>query len=172
MPGEKKRIVFICDASGTMINRLSLLHEELLQHVAALPEDHSYNILFFGDRGDFRALDRWKMVAPGAESRIATKQFLERITPWGTTNPIPAIEHAIKFRPDVIHFFSDGEFNSQAEYASVIEAFAAAHRDHATIVNTYLFESLDLDAETTMKKIAKDNKGTLKSISPAGFRSP
>jgi len=162
--GNARKIVFICDATGTMINKLGTLKAVLVDTLAKLRPIQSFNVVFFTDGGKFHIADKNGLIIASPDNKRSTYTFLEEITPTGTTDPIPAIEAAFKQQPQLVYFLSDGEFNNLKSYDEVIAAFNKANVGKKAKVNTVLFFTYDKDAEQVMEKIAGEHGGTYKYV--------
>ena len=159
-PAAGRKIVFICDATGTMITKLTVLKKELLNTIGALqPGVQSYNIVFFLDAGNVSVADEKGLMTANEDNLRKTQKWLEDVTPIGSTNPIPAIEKAFTFAPDVVYFLSDGEFNNLKTYDEVIAAVRKGNVGKRAVVNTILFETADAEATRAMERIAAENGG-------------
>lgn len=165
-PGAR-RIVFVCDATGTMIQKLGTLRHELVKAVAALRPNQSFNVIFFSDGGRYHIADRNGLILATPDSKRLTYAFLENIVPIGTTDPLPAIEAAFRQNPDLVYFLSDGEFNNLRSYADVVKQFDTANKERRCRVNTILFETYDREAEIVMQKIAGEHGGLYRFVQSA-----
>jgi hypothetical protein len=106
-----RRIVFVCDATGTMINRFALLRMELARAIRQLQPVQSYNVVFFRDR-DAAAASGEGLLLASVDNLRRTQQFLEDLSPSGQTNPLPALKFAFAQKPELVYFLTDGEFNN------------------------------------------------------------
>lgn len=160
IPTPARRVVFVCDATGTMINKLGVLKHELTKAVAALRPNQSFNIIFFTDGGKYHIADKSGVVVATPDNKRQAFAFLEDITPMGTTDPLPAIDAAFRQKPDLVYFLSDGEFNNLRPYEEVVRQFDSSNKERRTRVSTILFETYDRDAEQVMRRIAEDHGGS------------
>lgn len=162
--GDAQRIVFVCDATGTMINKFSTLANELLNVILKLEPTRSYNVIFFTAGGKYHVVDKDALMPANDANKARFSQSLEGLRPTGTTNPIPAIEAAFKQSPQVVFFLSDGEFNNLKSYDEVIATFRKANVGRKVKVNTLLFLTYDREAEEAMQTIAEENGGTYRYV--------
>jgi len=153
-----QRIVFVCDATGGMINKFPQLKAELTKAITSLDEKTSYNVVFFTNGGKYAIASKQLLPATPANKR-ETIAFFEQITPNGTTDPLPALEASFRLNPDLVFFLTDGEFNNLSSYAQVSAAFERFNTRKAR-VNTILYESFDKEAQATLKRIATENGGS------------
>ncbi len=135
-----KRFVYVIDASksmnrphdsdaGTRFRRVKL---ELVKSIGNLPESAQFFILFFNDYAV-------TMPAPGLEpasngAKLKYLQWMQQVTTSGNTEPTAAFALALKLKPDVIYFLSDGDFNSRVRQ-EMLELPASD-----TVVQSFAFE--------------------------------
>ncbi|QOV87935.1 vWA domain-containing protein [Humisphaera borealis] len=163
-PRQARRIVFVCDATGTMINKIGTLKHELTRAIAGLKPVQSFNIIFFTDGGKYHIASREGLFLATPDNKRQAYAFLEDISPTGTTDPTPAIEAAFKQLPDLVYFLSDGEFNNLKPYADVVRQFDVSNKQRKSRVNAILFETYDREAEQAMQRIAEDSGGTYRFV--------
>jgi hypothetical protein len=157
--GNARTVVFVCDASGSMINTFSSLKAELVKAISRLKSIQGFNVIFFQDE-KAAALDSGLLFATPENKRKAF-QWLDTITTTGTTNPIPGIDMAFRNRPQLIYLLTDGDFPDNNAVKAAIQRL---NNGKQTRVNTIIFVS-EADSDTSqsfidlMKAIAKDNGG-------------
>ena len=162
--GNAKKIVFVCDASGSMLNKFSTLRRELSNTVQGLRVIQSFNIVFFQEQSA-TALDPNQLVMATPESKLKATNFLEdKVTPRGETNPIPGIEIAFRQHPELIYILTDGDF---PDNNAVLAKIRELNKDHKVKVNTIAFVS-ESDTDTAFMKllsqIASENGGVYKHV--------
>ena len=158
-----RRVIFVCDATGTMINRFALLRMELARAIAQLLPVQSYNVVFFRDR-DAAAANKDGLLLASNDNRRKTRQFLEDFSPSGQTNPLPALKLAFAQKPELVYFLTDGEFNNLVSYEEVLSEMARLNPGRRVRVNTISFGSHDAEAEEVLKRIAQENGGVYKRV--------
>ena len=158
-------IVYVCDASGSMINTFGSLKEQLTRSIQGLKSVQGFNVVFFQDE---------KCVALGEGLLFATPEnknkafkWLEEQTTTGTTNPIPGIELAFRNRPQLIYLLTDADFPDNNAVKNAIQRLNTGRQ---TRINTIIFVPGDGDDEASasfkdlMKVIAKDNGGVFAHV--------
>ena len=168
--GNARKIVFVCDATGTMINKLGTLKHELQKAVQALSPIQAYNVVFYTDGGKFHIADKNGLIMANLDNKRNTQRFLDDITPTGTTDPVPGLEAAFKQQPQLLYFLSDGEFNNLKSYKEVTDAISRFNKDKKVKVNTILFETFEPGAEEVMKQIAAENGGSYRYVREADLQ--
>jgi hypothetical protein len=165
--GNARKIVFVCDATGTMINKMSVLKRELTTTVGGLKNGiQSYKIVFYTDAGTVITEKKDGLIVCSTENKKATFDWLTDVTPQGTTDPVPALQAAFKLQPDLIYFLSDGEFNNLRSYDKVLaEVVALSKAANGRIkVNTILFETIEPDAEKVMQQMSAETGGVFNKV--------
>ena len=165
--GNARTVVFVCDASGSMINTFGSLKAELVKAVLHLKSVNGFNIIFFQDE-KAAALDQGLLFATPENKRRAM-QWLDTIATTGTTDPIPAIEQAFRNKPQLIYLLTDADFPDNNAVRSAISRLNA---DKQTRINTIVFTMGDAAPDdgvsvaflAVMKQIAKDNGGVFSRV--------
>ncbi len=163
--GNARRIVFLIDCSGSLVDTLPFVIEELKSSVRKLSEQQRFTVIFFGS---FRNRD-FIEVPPG-NLQPATADQKKRVIDWvdldsrnvyayQTGNPVPALSKALSYRPQLIYLLSDnilGEGAYQIDQDRLLTEVRKTNRNQ-TKINTIQF--LYPDPFT-----AAGRKGTLQLI--------
>ena len=161
--GGARKIVFICDASGSMLNKFDTLRRELDKTVAGLRPVQSFNIIFFQEH-DARAFDRGGLVMATPESKLRVANFLADVVARGETYPIPALELAFRQKPDLIYVLTDGDFPDNAAVLAKIRTLNVSSK---VKINTIAFIS-EADTDTAfislLQTIARENGGIYRRV--------
>ncbi len=160
--GNARDIVYVIDASGSLIDSFEFVLAELRRSINGLSAEQRFTVVFFqNDKliepppgGLKRAEPRVKQevlawIAPGAG----------RVTPVGSSNPLKAIERAMGYRPHLVYLLSDeitGRGVYELDQQSLLAAIGKANVQH-TRINTIQF--LYPDPLT-----AQGRKGTMELI--------
>jgi hypothetical protein len=104
-----KRIVYVCNASGSMATVFDSIRIELRKSIDSLMPIESFDIIFFQEQG-FRAADDKALVPAVPDGKRRAYAFMDDMHPKGEANPIPALELAFKLEPDVIYLLTVGDF--------------------------------------------------------------
>jgi hypothetical protein len=156
------RIAYLVDISGSMdvgigmstITRLDVLKRELANSVAALPEGSQFFVVLF--EGGSRPLGGRMEWAQASEAGKAwARRNIAQIQSAGGTEPIPGFKmiFALRPRPDVIYFMTDGEFDEDAP-----RQINVMNGDLRIPIHTICFDSTE--GEHLMRKIAEDSGGS------------
>lgn len=135
------RVVFVIDFSGSIIIAIDDLKRELKRSIGSLRSDQSFNVVIF-----YSVDGRFKTEAFAPALKPATRQMRQRFFSWidakspaGGTDPLPAMQRALRMEPDAVFFLSDGEFEDQ-----VANKITAANRGQTQIC-CLVFDDVLLD---------------------------
>lgn len=121
------RVVYLLDATGSMINKIGSSKVSLLKAAAALPPTTSFNVVTTTDGGKTASLHS-SLVAASPQNVAAATPFVERVTPTGTDGEFAGALAAIsKLRPEEVWFYTDAEFNEAQRARTLL--VTAARRD-------------------------------------------
>jgi hypothetical protein len=156
--GNAMKIAFVCDASGSMLNKFSTLRRELANTIQQLRPTQSFDVIFFQEQNSASLAPSLVMATP--QNKIGAENFMtDKVTPRGETNPIPGIDAAFKTQPQLIYILTDGDFpNNDA----VLKRIKELNKDKKVKINTIAFVGEgDNDTEfiKLLQKIADENGG-------------
>lgn len=177
--GSAHRIVFVVDASGSLIDTLPFVLQELQRTIVRLSPVQSFAVIFF--RGANVFPKRSVIEAPPMGMTIATPKNKDETIHWliprhiqagGRTNPLAALRRAMRYRPQLIYLLSDNITGSgayqlkQKKLLSEIKAVNTIKAKIDTIQFLYRDPLDRLPGRTdTMKLIAKQTGGRYKFVS-------
>jgi hypothetical protein len=170
-----REFVYVVDFSGSITAAVDDLKRELKRSIGSLQPTQSFNVVIFFSEPQQNS-DRFvnesfaaALVAADTDNKRKFFQWLERKTPRGRTEPVPAMKRALAAKPDAIFFFSDGYFEEK-----YVEDITRANEGRKTSINCLLFDELtlgdrsDLPKETSgariLRRIAERNGGKLKIV--------
>jgi hypothetical protein len=161
-----RSIVYVIDASGSLIAAHQVVVQELARSLEALTPQQQFSVVFFQQ-------DRALVVPPGkllaATEREKTRALAwirQSVIPAGSSNPIRALETALQLKPDAIFLLSDnitgaGQFEvDQRDLLATLDALNPRDRSgrRATQINCIQF--LDPDPLDTLARIAAEHGGS------------
>ena len=162
--GNVTRVVFVCDASGSMEGRpRTLLINELKKAVGPLEPIQFFNVVFF-QFDDYAAAFRDRLRPASPRYKKETEAFLDGFTMKGGTNPLPALEAAFKMKPQLVFLLTDGRFDEPVGYDEIVRRIAELNADKGAVVNTIMFINRDETAEGVLRRIASENGGEFKYV--------
>jgi hypothetical protein len=159
---EPDSVVFVCDATGSMINKMDMEKKELDRAIQNLRLDQSFDVVFFQDEKLVK-LDA-DMLDMDPENQQKAQDWIEKIPTGGTTDPIPALTFALKLKPELICFMTDAA--DFPDVAAVQDVFRKLNADHKTKVNTVLFiesqeeREANKESEPLMRQPARPADGS------------
>jgi len=179
--GNAHEVVFVVDASGSMMSVFPFVLKELGRVVGGLDEDQQFTLIFFNGRGVFE-------VPVGGQRtglRPATPEFKLEVEAWvapeegnivlggpGSRNAIAAITRGLSYQPGLMFIFSDGLTGSgryEIYQDDILEAIEEANtREQPTRINTIqLIQHDPLNAmgmPGTLQLIAEETGGVYKFL--------
>jgi uncharacterized protein with von Willebrand factor type A (vWA) domain len=153
----------VCDASGSMMNKMVPLKNELKRTIDQLRPIQAFSVIFFADEKPQALSQQLLMASP--DNKRKAYDFLQNVSTAGQTNPIPALELAFKQRPQLIFLLTDGDF---PDNNAVLTKIRELEKTTPVKINTIAFVSnTDNDKEfiKVLDTIAKENGGRFKQVS-------
>jgi len=169
--GDVRRIAYVVDASGSMVGSLPLVLDELTRSLQALSSDQQFALLFF-QRNEAVAAppgDRFVQATPEQIDRTL-RWARQRIVPAGRSNPMKALEAALRLRPDAVFLLStsitgSGQFEiDQQELLKRLDRANPADGSGRRRSLIHCIQFLDPDPLDTLLRIAEVHGG------PGSFR--
>jgi hypothetical protein len=158
--GNAMKVVYLCDSSGSMMNKFDTLRQELRKAADSLKPIQSFDIIFFSE-DNFVALDKQLMLATPEVKRKAY-DFLDKTAPHGSSDPIPGLKAAFAAQPQLIYMLTDGDFPNNAQ---MLEELRKLNKDKKVKINTIAFMDRGEEYEKLLKQIADENGGLFKFVS-------
>jgi hypothetical protein len=136
LPIHAQRLVFVLDTSGSMSGlRLAAAKRELLQALAALPQDVGFNVLIFNG-GVLPWTDSLQLASPANKELAAA--FVLSQQAIGATWSYEALAAAMAFDVEAIYFLTDGQPSggTLSDPVSIVTALTAQNHDRLVTINT------------------------------------
>lgn len=162
--GYARKVAFVCDASGSMLNKFDSLRIELRKAIDTLRPVQQFNIIFFNDTA--HVLDRELLMAVPEVKRKAY-EFMDGVSASGSTEPVAALRAAFAARPQLIFLLTDGDFPNNAE---VLAEIARLNADKRVMINTIAFMDRGEEYEKLLQRIARENGGVFKFVSDSDLQ--
>jgi len=171
--GNARRIAYVIDASGSLIDTLPFVIMELKRSINSLSEQQSFTVVFFmGGKAVEVPPNNLQKASPTLK-RSAMKWIdpsSGHVVPHGKTNPLDAVKKALKYRPQLLYILSDnitGRGQFELDQATVVQEVAKANVGN-TKINTIQFLYPDpltkIGMQPTLKKISEDSGGIYKFV--------
>jgi len=166
--GNATKIVYLCDASGTMMSIFDRLRGELINSVKRLIPLQNFNVIFFQD-DQVMAMSKRGLEVANPANKSKAYDFIENTTARGSTDPIPAIKAAFAMKPQLIYILTDG-FDAVASFDEVVETFRELNKDKSVKVNCILISTGEQkELVDVLTKIATENGGVMRKVSRDDF---
>jgi hypothetical protein len=142
--GNAEKIVFLIDASGSLIDTMEFVTIELRRSVYRLSPKQSYTVIYYqGSR---------LLEPPPAGLKRATSENQRRTAQWidpsqgnvipsGRSSPVAALKQALAYKPDLVYLLSDditGSGKDEVDQARLLAAMDKANVSQ-TKINTIQF---------------------------------
>ena len=129
--GAARKIVFVVDASGSMIGVFPFVRAELARSLAKLSPAQSYSVIFFQRDDALLAPPRGRLAPATNEEVTRTLQWIKgtddqapNVVPSGRSNPMQALKRALALKPEVIFLLSSnvtGSGRYEVDLAELLE---------------------------------------------------
>lgn len=155
------RFVYLIDLSGSMAGpRMRFATENLKASLRQLNVQQQFQVIFYDNSTHTMTLPS----NPTADWYRATRanisaaiRFIDSAVPGNGTSHVPALREALRLRPQVLFFLTDG---SDTVYASELESLYRLNRGR-TRIHCIKFDELgELGTDNWMKKLSRANDGT------------
>lgn len=172
--GNAKRIAYVIDASGSLIDTLPFVVAELRNSVFKLSEAQFFHIIFFTE-GGIKEVPPNRLKPVSSESRATAFKWIEdgAVVPGGQagTGPIEAVKKALFYQPDLVILLSDnitGQGRYELSQPELLAAIKAANKNK-TKINTIQFLYPDpltrFGGKSTLQLISQESGGVYKFVS-------
>ncbi len=166
--GNARKVLYFCDASGSMLPVFDELKNELKKSIDGLKAIQAFNVVFYSD-SEFTSLSKEGLVMATPENKRKAYEFIDGAVSSGLTQPVPAIKFSLAQKPELMYLLTDG-FDNISSFDEVINAFRTGNPEHKIKVNCiFLQSSDDPKLVDVLKQISRENGGLVKIISKSDF---
>jgi hypothetical protein len=159
--GNAKKIVFVLDATGSMMSAFDALRVQLRTAVQNLRPPQSFDIVFINEHNPPPLSPTLLFVTP--ENKRKAQEYVDVMAPRGGTNPLPALEAAFKLGPELIYFLIDpSDFPDKKAVLDLVNAKAMGGKVKMNII---AFEGKDAENEKFLSDLAKSTGGVYRYVS-------
>lgn len=130
--GAARKIVYVVDASGDMIDVFDDVRGQLKKSIEKLQPSQAFNILFFRDDGIQKLEGALTMAIPANKAKAY--KFIDTAFCRGSTVPLPAVQMAFGQRPELIYCFTNG-FRDAASPEAIEKEFKSLNPGNRVKVN-------------------------------------
>jgi hypothetical protein len=139
VPGQGTRFVYVFDRSASMEgSRLAAAKRELIASLYALESRHQFQIIFYSEQPHAMHLVRGgsvQMTLADERGKRLAEQFVRGVFADGPTHHLPALDLALRLRPNVIFFLTDAD----EPQMSADELSYVRQLNRNTVINTIEF---------------------------------
>ncbi len=168
--GNAYHVVYVVDRSGSMLDTFDEVRMEITTSLCQLSAKQTFHVIFFA-AGTPKENPPGRLVFATEANKTQAVTFLEKITPEGQTDPIPALNKAfsvLKNTPGdkkgkLINLLTDGEFPDNEK---VLKAIKAGNARGDVQINTVLHHHRCEEAIKVLKQIADQNRGEFNFVEP------
>lgn len=165
--GNVRSVVFVVDASGSMMASLRTVIDELARSLSRLNAGQKFSIIFFQRNGAIAAPPEGRLRPATPEAiRAAIDWARSEIRPAGRSDPVAALEQALALGPDAIFLLGTAVTGSGDFEASTDEILARLERLNPVDaesgrrrVEIQCVQYLDPDPAGTLRAIAERHSG-------------
>ncbi len=174
--GNARRIAFVIDASGSLIDNFPFVIRELQRSITQLSGRQYFTVIFY--QGD-RVIE---VTPAGIDAKRATAAMKQQVNEWlspaeynitpnGTTNPVKALRRAFGYKPQLVFLLSDaitGQGQYEIDQRRLLDEIERLNKA-GTKINTLQFIQQDplikAGLRGTMELIAEQSGGVYKYVS-------
>lgn len=163
VPAAAKSVVYVVDRSGSMgeRGRLSLARRELEASLRRLPDSTQFQIIAYNRRAEPLRLGGKIGLVPATPDNIQQAiRLLDELEPEGGTEHLPALQQAIRLRPDVIFFLTDADDLNPAEVRALTQLNSGRSAIHVVELTLENRDRLDMP----MHQLASGNHGGYRAV--------
>jgi len=153
---EARKVVFVVDKSGSMLETFDAVRQELRRSISAMRRSQKFHVIFFS-KSPLESPPR-KLVSAIRAQKQAFFEFLETVEPSGDTDPAGAMRRALALEPDLIYFLTDGQFDS-----SLLPKLDNWNKDRRVQVFTIAYVSRE--GAELLEIIARNHRGEFRFVS-------
>lgn len=153
-----RKIVYVVDRSGSMLETFVYVQQELKRSIAALRRSQKFHVIFFNDGAPLQNPPR-KLVSAIAAQKQEFFDFLDRVVPNGGTKPERAMHQALRMEPDLIYLLSDGQ-NFPPDLFRKLDAWNANRT-----VRICTIAYVDPAGSELLERMAREHNGEFRFVS-------
>jgi hypothetical protein len=170
--GNARKIAYIVDASGSLIDTFPFVIIELQRSIGELSEEQAFTIIFYqGNKViEFPPPNQLKKADTQNKQRVLQWLSEHPVTPVGQANPVPALKQALRAKPQLVFLLSDnitGEGQYEVMQKSLLDEIRKANVA-GTKINTIQFLYPDpltkFGMKGTLDLIAAESGGIFKFV--------
>lgn len=151
-----RRVVYVVDRSGSMLDTFRYVRDELIRSISALRRTQKFHVIFF-NAGRPLENSPQRLVSAIQEQKDHFFKFLDTVYPEGSTHPEEAMRRALAVEPDLIYFLTDGEFDPK-----LIDKLDEWNRGRRVKIFTIAY--FDRTGARLLERIAREHGGKFRFV--------
>ncbi len=151
-----RKICYVVDRSGSMVDELDYVKEEVMRSINRLHRVQQFHIIFFSGGPPIESPTR-RFVHAIKEYKKQAFEFLSTIEAGGSTDPSRAMIRSIRLGAALIYFLTDGEFDR-----SLIPKLDRWNRSRRVKIFTIAY--FDRSGADLLEEIARDHGGEFRFV--------
>lgn len=175
---QGSKVVFVIDASGSMTshNSMQVAKASLVSSLQGLDANQQFLIIFYDDKPSvlhLRDAQQPQLYSATEIHKTLAKQKIAGIQPGTGTRHVPALEMALRLRPDVIFFLTDAQEPPiyEGELESLKRLNSQKTRIHSIEFGVGQEVSATVNPKNFLRKLSAQNGGTYRYYDVTKFKS-
>ncbi len=171
--GNARKIVYLIDASGSLVDSLPFVLQELKRSISELTDRQVFTVIFFQGEQTIEVPPRGLKQA-NEDTKIRVIRWIDmdsgNITPFGRSNPVKAVQAALGYNPQLMFLLSDnitGQHQYEIHQESLLTAIEKSNHGR-TKINTIQFVYPDplasIGLKPTLEQISENTGGIYKFV--------
>jgi hypothetical protein len=166
--GGARKIVFVLDATGSMMPSFDSLRVQIRSALQNMVPPQSFNIVFINENNPRPLSTALLFVTP--ENKRKAFDYVDAMAPRGRTDPLPALEKAFAQQPELIFLLMDpGDIPDKKAMLDLVISKAAGGKIKMNVIG---FESHDAENEAFLKSLADSTGGHYSYVSKEDLLNP
>jgi hypothetical protein len=154
-----RRIVYVVDRSGSMMDTIGAVQKELKRSINALRRSQRFHIIFY-NAGEPLENPPKRLVSAARVHKEEADRFIDSVQAQGQTNPLQAVRRAFAVKPDLIYFLSDGEIPVAKELLTLLDELNSRRE-----VRIFTIAYVNLRGAELLETIAREHNGEYRYVS-------
>jgi len=156
--GEGTKFMYVFDRSSSMTgHKLQEVKKELLKSFSVLNNNHKFNIIFYNTH-----FEVWKpgeqLITANSSAKKEAEKFVQTMTASGGTSHLPPLLEAIKYKPEVVFFLTDGQDLTQVHLEEICQ------KSGDICINVIQYDDGHDGRSEILRQLAYKNRGQYKYI--------
>jgi hypothetical protein len=165
-PGNAKKIVFVLDATGSMIPVFDALRGQVHRAIEILRPPQSFNVVFINEHNPAPLAPALLFATP--DNKRKAIDYVDTMAPRGGTNPLPALKKAFALGPEIVYFLIDP--SDFPDKHAVLELVNSKAKGGTTKLNVIAFNGHDPENERFLQDLAKSTGGVYSFVTDVELR--